>query len=358
MSKAKVIRSRKNPLITPADVLPSAPDFVVEGVFNCAAAKYNDEYILLCRVAESVKTRNEDEIAFPVVNEKNGENAFAVVTMNKKQHPELDFSDSRTIINKSSKKVEYLTSLSHIRVARSNDGTNFKVDEKPTIIPNSNEECWGMEDPRITKIEDTFYINYTAVSPNGAATALITTKDFKSFNRHGIIFLPENKDVAIFSQKIDGDYYAFNRPVPNQIGNPDIWISTSPDLIHWGAHKHFLGVSENGDGWDNSRLGGGAPPVLIDEGWLFIYHGADKSHRYSLGAMLLDKKNPEKILGKGKLPLLEPCEGYEKEGFFPNVVFSCGCILENDMLIIYYGAADDKICRADIAVSDVLNSLS
>jgi len=357
-NRTPIMRKAENPLLTVADVKPSREDFVVDGIFNCGATKYGDEYILLCRVAESVKCNRDGFVAFPVIVEHQGKSEFEVVVLEKSSHPEYDFSDSRTITKGSDaySNVVYLTSFSHLRVARSKDGIHFTVDEKPLIMPDPVSECWGMEDPRITCIDRTYYINYTAVSPDGAATALITTNDFKSFERKGLIFLPENKDVAIFPEKINGKFWAFNRPVPRSIGNPDIWLSESEDMVHWGRHRHFYSVSDMG--WENGRIGGGAPPFRTEKGWVKIYHAADKNSRYCLGAFLLDINDPMKIIAKSKTPLIEPEMGYETEGFFGNVVFTCGCIFENNIIKIYYGAADDKICRADITIDDLYRHLS
>ena len=357
MNKVNILRCENNPLIVPDMVKPSCEDFVVKGVFNCGVTKYKGEYILLCRVAEAVKTDSEDVVKFPIVVEKEGKNCFQTVTLVKSEHPDLCFDDSRTVTRGAGddKNVVYLTTLSHLRIARSTDGIHFTVDDNPTIMPNAGNEYWGMEDPRITLIEDTYYINYTAVSPNGAETDLITTKDFENYTRHGCIFLPENKDVAIFPEKINGKYYAFNRPVPKAFGTPDIWLSESEDLLHWGKHKHFYGVADTK--WENGRIGGGAPPVRTDKGWVKIYHAADKDNRYCLGAFLLDLEHPDKILAKSEQPLLEPETDYERNGFFGEVVFTCGCIYENQNLIIYYGASDDTICCAEITQEDLYRHL-
>ena len=357
MNETGLKRCVNNPLLKIEDVKPSCDNFVVKGIFNCGAAKYKDEYLLLCRVAEAVESEREDEVCFPVVAEKDQQNYFKIITIKKSEHPELCFDDARTITRgkDGNSSVVYLTTLSHLRLARSKDGIHFTLDDKPTIMPNANEECWGMEDPRITRIGDMYYINYTAVSPQGAATALITTEDFVRYERKGIIFLPENKDVAIFPEKVGEDYYAFNRPVPKGIGTPDIWLSKSKDMTHWGEHKHFYGVSE--EGWENGRIGGGAPPVKTEKGWLKIYHAADRNNRYCLGAFLLDEKNPEKILAKSRQPLLEPEMDYEVKGFFGQVVFTCGCICDDENLKIYYGAADDSICMAQISLTDVYKHL-
>lgn len=196
----------------------------------------------------------------PIVVNNNGKDEISIKTYVKSENLHLDFSDSRKINDPADKnKSVNLTSLSHLRIARSKDGINFTVDKAPAILPIAEEESWGMEDPRITKIGDVYYINYTSVTENGPATSLISTKDFVNFERHGIIFAPENKDVAIFPEKINGEYVAFNRPVP----------------------------------------------FLTDKGWISIYHAADKGNRYCLGAFLLDKDDPFKVLDKTKDPIME-----------------------------------------------------
>lgn len=356
----KIDRCIYNPLLTPDMVKPSRDDFKVDGVFNCGVAEYDGEILLLCRVAESVKCENSDEVKIPIVVQKDGEDVLDVITYVKSEHPELDFSDSRHVlkVDKKSKKSINLTSLSHLRLARSKDGIHFEIEEKPAIFPIAEEESWGMEDPRITKIDDTYYINYTSVTKNGPATSLISTKDFKDYVRHGIIFAPENKDVTIFPEKIGGMYVAFNRPVPSGIGNPEMWLAKSPDLVHWGEQKHFCGISDSDEErWDNGRIGGGAVPFLTEKGWVKIYHAADKNDRYCLGAFLLDKDDPSKVIAKTKEPILQPETDYEKEGFFGNVVFTCGCLVKDDTVMIYYGAADDKICRADITLDEIFKAM-
>lgn len=351
-------RCGQNPLITAAQVVPSRKDLKVEGIFNCGVARYQQEVILLCRVAESVVDHNENVIGVPMVCSVNGEDKIEIVSLVKAEHPELDFSDKR-VIKKQSKdgmKTVLLTSLSHLRIARSRDGIHFTVDHKPFVVPNAEEESWGMEDPRITQIDDTYFINYTSVTENGAATSLISTKDFCHYERHGVIFAPENKDVTIFPEKINGMYVAFNRPVPNGIGDPQMWLAQSPDLLHWGNQSHFCGISD-ADGWDNGRIGGGAVPFKTERGWVKIYHGADRQDRYCLGAFLLDMHNPGHVLAKTREPILQPEMDYETHGFFGNVVFTCGCLVDGDMVSIYYGAADDKICRADIRLSDIFSAM-
>lgn len=355
----KIERCVNNPLLTPADVKPSRQDFKVDGVFNCGVTEYKGEVILLCRVAESVICKNEDEVCVPIVKKVDGKDEIQVITYRKSECPQLDFSDTRHVSKRGEKKsnILNLTSLSHLRIARSKDGIHFEIDEHPAIFPLAEEESWGMEDPRITKIDDTYYINYTSVTENGAGTSLISTKDFCTFERHGIIFAPENKDVTIFPRKINGKYVAFNRPVPCGIGNPQMWIAKSPDLIHWGEQRHFCGISSDTESWDDGRIGGGAVPFLTKKGWVKIYHAADRNDRYCLGAFLLDEKDPSIVLAKTKVPILEPKEEYEKKGFFGEVVFTCGCLVKDSKVIIYYGAADDKICRADFELDDLFATM-
>ena len=355
-----MVREPKKPIITVENVKPSQDFLRVEGIFNCGAARLGEEYLLLCRVAESCAQQEDGFLCIPVYDE-------AQECLKKERIPleelkrDYDLSDSRKItsISKSGgKKVRCLTSISHLRLARSRDGVTFRVDDHPALPLKGRYERWGMEDPRITRLEDEdrYCIAYTAVSDLGAMPALLITKDFVEFKRIGVIFPPENKDVVIFPKKIGGLYYAFHRPVPCAIGTPDIWMSSSPDLKHWGGHRHVSGVCR--DGWENGRVGSGAPPIYTPEGWLHIYHGADADNRYCLGAMLTDLEDPGRVLAKAEKPILEPQEPYEAEGFFGGVVFACGCIVEGDDIFVYYGAADDKIARARVSLQELLTLLT
>lgn len=354
-----MIREPKRPIITPADVKPSRDFLKVDGVFNCGAAKLGDEYILLCRVAESCREQEEGYVCIPVYNEKL--ERLEVVKLDREEaESKYDMSDSRMIFRKNAsgiKKIKYLTSLSHLRLARSRDGIHFQVEEQPALPFSGRYERWGMEDPRITCMEEEgrFCITYTAVSELGAMPGLLITRDFKEYERMGAIFPPENKDVVLFPRKIGGLYYACHRPVPYEIGTPDIWIASSPDLVHWGGHRHVCGVHE--EGWENGRIGSGVPPLYTERGWLHIYHGADAHNRYCLGAMLTDPKEPWKILAQSSRPILQPLEAYEQEGFFGGVVFACGCVAEGAGLTVYYGAADDKIARAEVSLEEIFNSM-
>jgi predicted GH43/DUF377 family glycosyl hydrolase len=266
--------------------------------------------------------------------------------------PDLEASDVRMFKYRGQ---TYLTSISHLRIARSRDGRQFAVDDAPALAAATWCEEFGVEDPRITAIEGQYLIAYTAVSRYGIATALASTTDFARFTRHGLIFAPENRDVTIFPQKIDGRYCCHHRPVGHHIGGMDMWAAYSPDFRHWGEHTRVMGGRPGR--WDAGRIGGGAVPIRTERGWLAIYHGADESHRYSLGALLCDLQHPETVVARSDEPLLTPQAPYETQGFFSNVVFTCGTISQGDSLTIYYGAADQYVCGATVAMSELLESL-
>ena len=350
-----MMRCAENPLLTVRDVKPSRPGLCVRGIFNCGACRFGDQILLVCRVAESAGD-SPREVAVPVMRRRGAGLRMEVVRLLRSEHPELDFSDGRTVLRRSGARgVVCLTSFSHLRLARSFDGVHFRVDERPMAFPETEEESWGMEDPRVTRIAGNYYISYTAVSARGPAVGLMRTRDFCRFERLGLIFAPENKDVAIFPARIGGLYYALNRPVCPQFGAPQIWICKSPDLVSWGRQRPLF--SGAGLGWGGLKVGGGAVPFLTEKGWVEFYHAADGRSRYRLGAMLLDRDDPEKILAWTKEPLLRPETEYEKRGFFGGTVFTCGCIRDGDRVLLYYGAADDKICRADFTLDEIFRAL-
>jgi len=349
-------RSNFNPLVTPTDVIPSRPDFEVVCAFNAAVAKYNGETLILMRVAERPKCENAYTVKSPHLIEKNGKYELEIKTFDKvKDSEKYDFSDPRKFFLNADREIAYLTSISHLRLARSKDGVNFTVDPKPFIKPETKYEAFGTEDARITKINNKYYINYTAVSSKGISTALAVTEDFITVKRIGIAFEPDNRDVCFLPEKVNGMYIALTRPAPKQFGKAEIWMAESPDLLHWGNHKHLLGVS--GDAWDSLKLGGGAQVLKTSKGWLEIYHGVDKDNRYCLGALLLDINDPEKILARSKTPLLEPEADYELKGFFKNVVFSCGALIEDNILKVYYGGADRVMALAEMSMNELWNHL-
>ena len=344
-----VLRSEKNPIIKPEDITPSRPDLKVIGVFNCAVTRFNGEVLLLMRVAEKPINDNKDLEIIPLLDLNTGLLSLKEFDRNDSS---INFSDPRFL---GTPTEWYLTSISHLRIARSKNGIDFGIDKKPAIFPENVYDRYGIEDPRITYIDGKYYINYSAVSDiTGITISLASTTDFVRFKNHGVIFLPDNKNGAIFPEKINGKYYALNRPSP-VYGSRDIWISESPDLICWGNHKRLMGSRK--EYWDEAGIGAGAVPFKIKEGWLEIYHGSSKSFRYCLGAVLLDINEPWKIISRSEEPLMEPEMEYELKGFFENVVFSCGALYEENKVKIYYGAADTSIAYAEIDLDDILDHL-
>lgn len=348
------IREAANPLVTPEMVIPSLPGFSVVCTFNAGVAQYGGETLLLLRVAEKPPRAPEGFVNVPVLAKKDGAWQVEVHTL-ALDDPRYDFSDPRKILDREAGNYVYLTSISHLRLARSRDGVHFTVDAAPFIRPDCELEGFGCEDARITRIGDTYYINYTAVSIHGITTALAATRDFVHVEKHGSIFVTENRDVCIFPEKIGGKYYALVRPVPRQIGQAKMWLSASEDLLHWGE---FTPVDMPRFPWDAARNGGGAVPIRTDRGWLVLYHGADReSNRYSMGAMLLDQEDPRRVLAVSRKPVLYAQEAYETTGFYPNVVFSCGAFLQGDTVHMYYGGADRVMALARAKLADLYRTM-
>ncbi len=328
---------------------PSRPDFEIVGVFNPAATRHGDDVVLLLRVAEAPADRSASRIVAPVFNAASGEIELKRWVFGTAG---LDTSDPRVIVFEGR---SWLTSISHFRVARSRDGVHFEVEERPAFGAATALESFGVEDARITLIDGTYWINYTAVSPAGIATALASTRDFRVFARHGIIFPPNNRDVTIFPELIDGRYMALHRPMPEGIGEPAIWSATSPDLRAWGDHR-FIAAGRRGI-WDNAKIGGGAVPFRTEHGWIAVYHGVSSPMEYALGALLLDVHDPSIVLARSRDPILRPELPYEREGFFGGVVFTCGLVTDGDIVRVYYGAADGVTAVADLSLREIIGGL-
>jgi predicted GH43/DUF377 family glycosyl hydrolase len=326
-------------ILQTSDVKPSIDGFEVLGAFNPAACRVGNETILLLRVAEAPPAR-AGHIAVPLIEDRDG-----VPSLTVKYLPEPKQPYDPRIVTIDGK--QYLTSLSHLRLARSTDGIHFTIDEKPFLFPARLDESYGIEDARITFLDGQYWITYTAVSEHGPAVGMAVTDDFKTVSRVGIILPPPNKDVALFPEKIDGKYMLLHRPMVSEIGKPSIWLAESIDGIHWGQHRYLFGgrgLSSSAYAWEGGKIGAGPEPILTDEGWLVCYHGADANHSYSIALALLDKDDPSQVLDRSELPLLQPELPWEREGFFPNVVFSNGWVQQPDGSIwVYYGAADSGV---------------
>jgi predicted GH43/DUF377 family glycosyl hydrolase len=256
----------------------------------------------------------------------------------------LEWIDPRVVRLKSDGLVR-LTFISHLRVVRCGDGRAVREITGDTFRPQTDWEEFGVEDPRITLLDGRFYFTYVAVSRHGPATALASTVDFRTFDRHGILFCPENKDVVLFPEKLGGDYVALHRPVcATPFTRPEIWVARSPDLIHWGGHTP---LTLTGGDWQSGRVGAGPPPIRVPDGWLVLYHGNRHPSRpgdvgeYAAGALILDVNDPTRILKQTPEPFLRPEADFERTGFVPGVVFPTGLVEVGEELLVYYGAADE-----------------
>jgi len=260
-------------------------------------------------------------------------------------------------------RVEDLRGISHLTVARSDDGrTGWRVDPEPTLMPDPDhhpEEVWGIEDPRITWLpeREEWAVAYTAFSRRGPLVSLATTHDFRQFHRLGPAMPPEDKDAALFPRRIDGRWALIHRPTP-LAGPAHIWLAFSPDLRHWGDHTLLLPARE-GAWWDAGKIGLGPPPLETPEGWLMLYHGVRSTASGSLyraGLVLLDLEDPRRVLHRTDEWVFGPSESYEQTGDVGGVVFPCGWIHDpaTDELRIYYGAADSAIALATATLSDLV----
>ena len=261
--------------------------------------------------------------------------------------------------------------LSRFGLAVSRDGANFERFEDPAFeaeLTNQYERL-GVEDPRIVKIDDTYYITYTAPSVSEAAAyrtgkfapslnhpapwrvrpSLVTTRDFKKFEREGIILEKDTKNTSLFPEKINGRFCLLHRIYPQ------MYIIFSTDLNNW--QDEAVLISPRNGFWDSERVGAGAQPIKSEKGWLLFYHGTDGNHIYRLGVLLLDLTDPTKVLYRSPEPILEPTETYERVGLTPNVVFTCGAVEKDDQYFVYYGAADKVIGLATISKDELLSNL-
>lgn len=327
---------------------PSRPDFEVVGVFNPAVLAHDGETTLLLRVAERPRGIAPEEVAAPVF-----EAGRIAVKRWRRGAPGVRTDDPRVIVADG---ATYLTSISHLRWARSRDGFRFAVDAEPALAAGGEEDAFGVEDPRATRVDGEWWINYTAVSRWGIATAAAVTPDLRRLERRGLWFPPPNRDVTPFPERISGLYATLHRPMPEGLGAHAIWYASSPDLVSWGAHRPVAGPRPGA--WDGAKIGGGAPPFRVRDGWLALYHGVDAASRYALGALLLDPRQPWRVLGRSREPVLAPEAAYECDGFFGNVVFTCGAAVDGDRVRVYYGAADTVVAAADLSLDAILGGLA
>ena len=296
-------RYQKNPILAPSDW-----PYKCNSVFNAAATIYDNKVLLLCR-------------------------------------------------------VEDMKGASHLCKAVSEDGfTNWVIDKEPTLKAEPDkypEEAYGVEDPRIVKLEgsDDYAVTYTSFSTNGPLVSLATTKDFITFKRYGVVMPPDDKDASLFPRKFNGKWMLIHRPTPTSWSlGAHIWVSMSPDLKHWGDSQVLI-PARKGSWWDAYKVGLGPQPVETKDGWLIIYHGVRTTAAgsiYRLGLVMLDLEDPTKIIKRCDEWVFGPQELYERIGDVPDVTFPCGVVVKDGQLIMYYGAADTSMAIATAPMSDVL----
>ena len=342
-------RFTENPILKPQDLRPSVEGMEVTCLLIPGVFRYEGKNLLVVRVAER-PAQIPGKTSFPILSP---DGQMKILEFDSSD-PRLDLSDPRVIHFDGR---DYLTTLSHLRLLKSDDGVHFVEPEGSQPLMGTGElETYGIEDCRVTKIGETYCLTYTQVSNNGVGVGLRTTRDWKDFVQEGMIFPPHNKDCALFEEQIGGKFFVLHRPSSPELGGNYIWIAESPDLVHWGRHR-CLAHSREGY-WDSARVGAGAAPIRTSEGWLEIYHGATKENRYCLGALLLDLNEPWKVLARSETPIMEPLASYEKEGFFGQVIFTNGHLVDGDCITLYYGAADSVICAAHMSISSILASLA
>lgn len=341
-------------LLRPEDVTPSRDDLEVVGVFNPGAVQVEHEVVLLVRVAERPRERRTGFTGLPRWDLEAG------LTIDWVPDAELTTVDPRVVQRRRDGLVR-LTFTSHLRVIRCGDGRGVREITSDVFLPQGELEEFGVEDPRITPLEGRFYFSYVAVSRHGPASCLASTTDFRAFERHGVIFCPENKDVVLFSEKVGGAFTALHRPVcGTPFTRPEMWVAQSPDLRHWGSHAP---LTVSGGPWQSGRVGAGAPPIRVSEGWLEIYHGNQQPSRsgevgtYHGGAILLGPDDPTRVLRQTPSPFFMPEADFEVAGFVPNVVFPTGVARDGDTLLLYYGAADATTAVAEFSEKELLGSM-
>ena len=248
-----------------------------------------------------------------------------------------------------------------LHLGRSTDALNWDIEyeEIHWVDEQGNDyQPSYAYDPRLVKIEDTYYIVWCC-DFGGAALGLGMTKDFKTFVRLENPFIPFNRNGVLFPRKVNDKFLLLSRP--SDSGHTpfgDIFLSVSPDLVHWGRHRRVM--TKGGQGWwQGTKIGSGATPIETSEGWLMFYHGGSGTCNgfvYSMGAAILDKENPSKVLYRTRDYLLTPEKEYETTGFVPNVAFPCATLQdpETGRIAIYYGAADTYVAVAYAQVDELV----
>ena len=253
----------------------------------------------------------------------------------------------------------------NVHAGRSRDGVTWEIDEQPISFVPADDRVREIQqdfthayDPRMTWLEDRYYVTWCN-GYHGPTIGVGYTHDFETFHQLENAFLPFNRNGVLFPRRIGDSYAMLSRPSDNgHTPFGDIFYSESPDLTHWGRHRHVLATAPWS--WESTKIGAGPTPIETAQGWLLVYHGVLTSCNgfvYSMGAALLDLDQPWRVVARGQDYLLSPQVHYEQIGDVPNVVFPCAALVEreNDRLTIYYGGADTVVCLAHGHLSEILD---
>lgn len=349
-------------LLKPEDLKPSMKNWTIDGVLNPSAIRRKDgKIVLYVRVAER-SPQHRTMITCPIIS------GSSRVIKEKYEKEKLKIEVGNVVYFKDS--TCRLTNLSHFReVILSEDGYEIEnIRQRPFFTGLPKDGDYGVEDPRVTKIKNKYLMTYVSVNlRESVCTSLAVSKNLRDWERKGIIFRTQNKDVVLFPEKINGRFVALHRPEGHfEFDKPSIWISHSPDLRYWGDERVIIQPRKNA--WDSIRIGAGSPPIKTEAGWLEIYHGVhdvlaeeEQKSVYCAGAILLDLKHPEKVLARSPpdKPLIKPERDYEKRGFLNNIIFPTGIVqdLNPEYVLLYSGAADKFISVKKLKVENILNSM-
>lgn len=301
MTEPLVERYTGNPILTPADI-----PYPVETVHNAGMAKYNGKYMMLFRSHRA---------------------------------------NGRSILG----------------LAESDDGFRFVARREPFMIPGTGGvfaeyEAFGVEDARICQIDEDFLITYSAYSRHGVRIGLAKTRDFKSVERVALITQADLRNVVLFPARFGGRYARLDRP-HSEVSPWSIWVSYSPDLVHWGDSRVMMKPVQYH--WDEMKIGPGATPIRTPRGWLHIYHGVFPTMDgsvYRLGVALHDLSDPGNVIGVCDRWILQPEDLWEVTGYVHNVVFTCGAIPEDDGTVkIYWGGADKVMCVGTAVIEELVD---
>jgi len=347
-------------LVTPKMIKPASKKLKVIGTINPAAIRRSDgKIILYVRVIERVKILEDEKYCYSPRMVGESEYKVKIDRFDKKN---VDKNSDFDILFKDNTKR--LTFISHLRkIVLDESGLNvLSIDKKPSFYGILNDSELGVEDPRIIKIDKQYIMTYVSLSrEENISTSIAFSKDLEKWDRKGIIFGEQDKDVVIFPEKIKGRYVALDRPESNfQFSSPHMWIAYSKDLQSWGKLKSMeIPKRKSKSYW---RMGAGCPPIKTDKGWLLIYHSVNKNediYVYSGSAAILDLKNPTRMLYKSE-PIITPKNKYELKLYQKKrIVFPTGIVWDKNKkdLLIYYGGGDVVTAVRKIPLKKIMNSL-